>query len=44
MSTVKEELYTLGLSLQKIVNYINVGSAPSLHKYIKTRGIEKRLF
>lgn len=36
-----EELYTLGLSLKKIVNYINVGSAPSLHKYIKTRGIKK---
>lgn len=39
-----EELFTLGLSLKKIVQYINVGSAPSLHKYIKTRGIEKRLF
>jgi len=39
-----EEFYTLGLSLQKIVNYIGVGSAPSLHKYIKTRGITKKLF
>ena len=39
-----EELHTLGLSLQKIVNYINVGTAPSLHKYIKTRGIVKKLF
>ena len=36
-----EELYKLGLSLQKIVNYINIGTPPSLHKYIKTRKIEK---
>jgi len=36
-----EELYKLGLSLQKIVAYIGTGSAPSLHKYIKTRDIKK---
>jgi len=36
-----EELYKLGLSLNKIVAYIGVGTAPSLHKYIKTRKIEK---
>ena len=36
-----EELFSLGLSLQKIVNYINTGSAVSLHKFIKTRNITK---
>lgn len=36
-----EELFSLGLSLQKIVNYINIGTPPSLHKYIKTRNIKK---
>lgn len=36
-----EELYSLGLSLNKIVAYIGIGTAPSLHKYIKTRKIEK---
>ncbi len=35
------ELHHLGLSLQKIVNYINVGTPASLHGYIKTRGIKK---
>jgi len=36
-----EELYSLGLSLNKIVAYIGTGTAPSLHKYIRTRKIEK---
>jgi len=36
-----EELYKLGLSLQKIVNYIGIGTAPALHKYVKTRTIQK---
>lgn len=38
------ELHSLGLSLNKIVNYIHTGTAPSLHKYIKTRKIEKYTF
>ena len=33
------ELYTLGLSIQKIVNYIGIGSQPSLRNYIKSRDI-----
>jgi len=36
-----EELYQLGLSLKKIVNYIGIGTAPGLHKYIKSREISK---
>lgn len=38
-----EELFGLGLSLQKIINYINIGTPPSLHKYIRTRNIEKKV-
>ena len=30
-----EELYKLGLSVQKIVNYIGVGSQPSLSTFIR---------
>lgn len=36
-----EELYTLGLSMKKIVDHIGVGTQQSLHHYIKTRGIVK---
>ena len=32
-----EELYKLGLSVQKIVNYIGVGSQPSLSSFIKKK-------
>ena len=32
-----EELYKLGLSVQKIVKYIGVGTQPSLRSFIKTR-------
>lgn len=39
-----EELFTLGLSNKKIVDYIQTGTPQSLGNYIKTRGIEKRLF
>jgi len=31
------ELYGLGLSIQKIVNYIGIGSQPSLRSYINSR-------
>lgn len=34
-----EELYKLGLSVQKIVNYIGIGTQPSLSHYIKSRKI-----
>lgn len=34
------ELHTLGLSVQKIVNHIGVGSQPSLRSYIKSRNIQ----
>jgi DNA invertase Pin-like site-specific DNA recombinase len=34
-----EELYKLGLSVQKIVNYIGIGTQPSLSSYIKSRKI-----
>jgi DNA invertase Pin-like site-specific DNA recombinase len=34
-----EELYKLGLSVQKIVDYINIGTQPSLSQYIKSRKI-----
>ena len=34
-----EELHKIGLSVQKIVNYIGVGSQPSLRSYIKSRKI-----
>lgn len=34
-----EELYTLGLSVQKIVDYIGTGTQPSLSAYIKSRNI-----
>lgn len=37
-----EELYFLGLSVQKIVDYIGIGSQPSLSTYIKTRNIKKK--
>jgi DNA invertase Pin-like site-specific DNA recombinase len=30
-----EELYTLGLSVQKIVKYIGIGTQPSLRSWIK---------
>lgn len=30
-----EELYKLGLSIQKIINYIGIGTQPSLSNYIK---------
>ena len=36
-----EELYKLGLSLQKIVNIIEIGTKVSLSRYIKTRNITK---
>jgi len=36
-----EELYTLGLSVQKIVDYIGEGTQPSLSSYIKTRNIKR---
>ena len=39
-----EELYTLGLSGQKICNYIGIGTPASLLSYIKTRNITKKLF
>ena len=32
-----EELYKLGLSVQKIVKYIGVGTQPSLRSFIKNR-------
>ena len=32
-----EELYKLGLSIQKIVNYIGVGTQPSLRSWINKR-------
>lgn len=32
-----EELYKLGLSVQKIVKYIGVGTQPSLSSWIKSR-------
>jgi len=34
-----EELYKLGLAVQKIVNYIGVGTQSSLRRYIKSRNI-----
>lgn len=34
-----EELYKLGLSVQKIVGYIGIGTQPSLSNYIKSRKI-----
>jgi len=34
-----EELHKLGLSAQKIVNYIGIGTQPSLQSYIKSRKI-----
>lgn len=37
-----EELHKLGLSVQKIVNYIGIGTQPSLSKYIKTRIINNK--
>jgi len=37
-----EELYSLGLSVQKIVDYIGEGTQPSLSNYIKSRSITKR--
>lgn len=37
-----EELYKLGLSIQKIVNYIGIGTQPSLSHYIKSRKIDKK--
>lgn len=36
-----EELYELGLSVPKIVNYIGIGTQPSLSAYIKSRGIKR---
>lgn len=36
-----EELYKLGLSCKKIVNYINVGTQQSLSSYIKSRNIQR---
>jgi len=36
-----EELYQLGLSMQKIVSHINVGTQQSLYHYIKSRGITR---
>lgn len=36
-----EELYKLGLSVQKIVNYIGIGTQPSLSGYIKSRKISR---
>jgi hypothetical protein len=36
-----QELYQLGLSMQKIVTHINVGTQQSLYHYIKSRGITK---
>ena len=36
-----EELYQLGLSMQKIVRHINVGTQQSLYHYIKSRGITR---
>jgi len=38
-----EELYILGLSVQKIVDYIGVGTQPSLSTYIKTRDIKRKV-
>ncbi len=35
------ELYTLGLSVKKIVDYIGIGTQPSLSTYIKSRNINK---
>jgi len=35
-----EELYALGLGVQKIVNHIGIGTQPSLRKYIKSRKIK----
>ena len=39
-----KELYSLGLSYKKIVDYIGVGTPQSLYSYIKTRKIQKSLF
>jgi len=39
-----EELYTLGLPLSKICNYIGIGTTSSLSKYIKRKKITKKLF
>jgi DNA invertase Pin-like site-specific DNA recombinase len=36
-----QELYSLGLSMNKIVQNIGVGTQQSLYHYIKTRGIKK---
>lgn len=36
-----EELYHLGLSMNKIVEHIGVGTQQSLYHYIKSRGIKK---
>ncbi len=36
-----EHLYKLGLSMQKIVDHIGIGTQQSLFHYIKTRGITK---
>ena len=36
-----EELYLLGLGVQKIVHYIGVGTQASLSTYIKSRGIKR---
>jgi len=35
------ELYELGLSVQKIVNYIGMGTQPSLSTYINSRNIKR---
>ena len=37
-----QELYALGLSVQKIVNYIGIGTQASLSNYIKSRNILKQ--
>lgn len=37
-----EELYKLGLSVKRIVDYIGIGTQPSLSTYIKTRGITRK--
>lgn len=37
-----QELYELGLSVQKIVDYIGVGTQPSLSTYIKSRNIKRK--
>ena len=37
-----EELYILGLSVQRIVDYIGIGTQASLSTYIKTRNILRK--